>query len=194
MLQVNSQKKAFTVYDIAIIGVMAAIIFAITYFVRLPIQLSTGPSMIKIANAFVLLAGILFGGVRGGLAAGIGSFIFDLLDPRFISSAPFSLVFFFIMAFVCGSISYGFGRKGNSFKWNIIGTVTGAVTYQILHLSKTIIMLIISGSDVGAAFTSIVPSLLVSAINIPIAIILANILAPIIKTALKKAGLYKHIS
>ncbi|MEG2813186.1 MAG: ECF transporter S component [Oscillospiraceae bacterium] len=188
-------KPKFSVYDIAIVGVMAAIIFAITYFIKIPITLPSGDaSMIKLANAFVLLAGMLFGGVKGGLAAGIGSFIFDLLDPRFVASAPFTLVFFFTMAFVCGSISYGFGHKGNSLKWNIIGALAGSFAYQILYLSKKIILLILSGSDAGAAFASIVPTFAVSAINIPIAVILATVLAPVIKTALKKAGLYKHIS
>ncbi|MEG2429773.1 MAG: ECF transporter S component, partial [Oscillospiraceae bacterium] len=56
-------KPKFSVYDIAIVGVMAAIIFALTYFVKIPIPTPAGQTMLKVANAFCLLAGILFGGL-----------------------------------------------------------------------------------------------------------------------------------
>ena len=81
---------------------MAAVIFVLTMFVRIEIPTPTGYTNLKIANGFCLAAGMLFGGVYGGLAAGVGSMLFDVMDPKYITSAPFTFAFFFLMAFVCG--------------------------------------------------------------------------------------------
>ena len=77
-----------------IVGVMAAIVFVLTYFVKIQVPTPTGPVMFKAANIFILLSGLLFGGVRGGLAAGIGSMIYDLLDPAYISESPVTFIRF----------------------------------------------------------------------------------------------------
>ena len=115
------KSKRFTVYDLVIVGVTAAIIFALTYLVRIEIPTPLGPTNLKLANAFILIFAMLFGGLRGGLAGGIGSMIFDLLNPAYVASAPFTLVFFFLMGFVCGIIS-GIGKtKGHQMLCNIIG-------------------------------------------------------------------------
>ena len=68
----ESKKKAFSLYDIVMIGLMAAVVFVVTMFLSIRIPTPTGTTMIKLANAFVLLCGLLLGPVRGGLAAGIG--------------------------------------------------------------------------------------------------------------------------
>lgn len=192
--KIASQKKGFfTIHDLAVIGVMAAIIFVATYFIKIPIQTPTGPSMIKIGNIFCLLAGMLFGGVRGGLAAGIGSMFYDLLDPRFITSAPFTLVFFFIMAFVCGLISNGFSHKGEKPLYNVIGAIVGALSYVVLYVSKSIIVLIMAGSEFAPAFIATIPKMMTSLLNAGIAIVFAIILAPVVKKALKISGLYSKL-
>ena len=80
-----TQQKKFSTYDLVIVGVMAALVFAATFFLKIgPIPTPVGPTQIKLANALCLLAGMLFGGVRGGLAAGIGSALFDLSNPAFV--------------------------------------------------------------------------------------------------------------
>ena len=83
----ESKKKAFSLYDIVMIGLMAAVVFVVTMFLSIRIPTPTGTTMIKLANAFVLLCGLLLGPVRGGLAAGIGSMIFDLMTPEYAPEA-----------------------------------------------------------------------------------------------------------
>lgn len=192
--QKNLEKRTtgkFLVYDIVTVGVMAAIIFAITYFIRIPIPTPVGETQLKLANAFCLLAGILFGGVKGGLAAGIGSMFFDLLNPMYVTSAPYTLVFFFAMAFVCGIIANSGASKGDNKVRNIIGTVSGALAYYVLYISKSIIVLMIQGEPFGIAVTSMIPKFITSGINVVIAVVIANLLAPVLKIGLKKAGYYK---
>ena len=64
----ESKKKAFSLYDIVMIGLMAAVVFVVTMFLSIRIPTPTGTTMIKLANAFVLLCGLLLGPVRGGLS------------------------------------------------------------------------------------------------------------------------------
>lgn len=188
----KNSKLRFSVYDMAIVGVMAAICFATTF---LSFQIATPgvATMLKIANAFCLLSGMLFGGVRGGLAAGIGSMLFDLVNPLFAPSAPFTLVFFFLMAFICGVIAFPRDGKEPTILRNVMGASVGAFSYVVLHISKSIITLMLTGSTFWAAFTGCSINIVTSSINAIFAIVVASILAPLLRTALKRAGFYNKI-
>jgi uncharacterized membrane protein len=202
-----SKQSKFSVYDMAVVGVMAAIIFVITYFIKIPIATPAGNTMIKLANAFCLMAGILFGGLRGGLAAGIGSMLYDLLDPLYIASAPYTLVFFFLMAFVCGKIGNLKRKEDGSLNiaFVILGSFTGAVTYYILNIGKSILLKTVEAVGFSELFTAKgaealqaavvanVTKMITSSVNAVIAIIIASIFAPLLKKALAQAGFYKKI-
>lgn len=185
----NTNKKKNLTYDIVIVGVMAAVIFVITSVVKIgPIPTPAGNTMIKLANAFCLMAGIMFGGVRGGLAAGIGSMFFDLTNPAFVASAPFTLVFFFMMAFVAGVISHIGEANGKNLTLNIIGAVAGSLTYYVLYLGKSILVLVFAGSDFAAAVAACSAKFITSGINAVIAVIIAVPLAMVCRKALERAG------
>lgn len=181
--------KKFSVYDIVIIGVMAALCFVSTAFLKIgPIPTPAGPTMIKVGNILCLLGGLLFGGVRGGLAAGIGSALYDLTDPVFVASAPFTLVFFFLMSFICGLISHWNGRAGKSSKWNWIGAFLGALTYLALHIGKSLITLLLAGSGLAAALSACGIKLITSGFNAMAAVIVSVLIAPVCRRALVRAG------
>lgn len=180
----NIRQKKLLNYVLA--AVMAAMIFVATYFLKIPITTPAGPTMLKVSNILILLAGMLFGGVYGGLAAGIGSALYDLLDPVYMTSAPFTFAFFFIMAFVCGTISNWGDAKGTSVKRNLIGAVCGGVSYWTLYIAKSIITLMIEGSVFEAAVTAVVPKMVTSGINQVAAIIGAMLLVMPLNAALKK--------
>lgn len=186
--------KKFTLYDIVIVGVMAAIIFALTYFVRIEIPTPAGPTNLKLANAFILMAGMVFGGLRGGLAGGIGSMIFDLLNPAYIATAPFTLVFFFLMGFICGIISGIGAKRGNQLLWNVIGGISGALAYFVLNIGRSVVELVIAGSDLNAALLACTTKMVTSGINVIIGVILAVIIAPAVKAAIYRTGLYQKIA
>lgn len=181
-----NKRNHFSLHDIVIIGTMAAVCFVVTYFIKIEIPTPSGITMLKIANGFCLLSGILFGGLRGGLAAGIGSMLYDLLDPKFVSEAPFTFVFFFLMAYICGKISHSNNKKGASFKLNILATFCGAFSYLILHISKNIILLIVAGSNINAAFVAVMPKIVTSSINAFVGILIALILYPLMQGSVKR--------
>lgn len=189
----NTSKK-FTIYDMAVVGVMAAICFVVTYFIKIEFPTPAGPVMLKLANAFCLLAGMLFGGLRGGLAAGIGSMLYDLLDPKYIVDAPFTLIRFFLMAFICGIICFRKSPKSNQIVRNILGTTVGSLFSLAFYFVQSIIKQLLLGQPFEVAVINILPKMGTSLINALLAVVLACVLAPIIKTALKRAGLYQKIN
>lgn len=176
--------KKFTVRDLAEVGVLAALVFVATYFLKIgPIPTPAGPTMLKTGNAICLLGGLLFGKVKGGLAAGIGSMLYDLTDPVFVASAPFTFCFFFAMAFICGAISEG---GASTFKRNLIAASSGALAYVVLNIGKSYVQLILAGSGSAAAMATCGTKLIVSGINAVFAVVVSVIFAPIFKKALNR--------
>ena len=179
------------------VGVMAAVCFVTTMFLSIPIPTPAGQTMVKVANIFCLLSGMILGGVKGGLAAGIGSFLYDMTIPAFISSAPFTFLFFFMMAYVCG-LFYNLAENSRSkllyFVWSALGAAAGQTVYIILLFTKRILTLVLAGSAFDAALIQEMARMPSSLINMAIAVPCAVILAPIIIKALKKANVYQKLT
>ena len=183
-----ADQKKFSIKDLAEIGVLAALVFVATYFIKFgPIPTLAGPTMLKTGNAVCLLGAMLFGKTKGGLAAGIGSAMFDLTNPAFVAGAPFTFVFFFAMAYVCGIVSHLGGNDGTKTKQNIIGAVCGAGTYLVLHLGKSFITLVLEGSEASAALVACSTKLITSGVNAIFAVVVSVLLAPVCKKALNRA-------
>lgn len=189
----GSAKAKFTVYDMCVVGVMTAVVFVVTYFIKIPVPTPAGQTMIKLANAFCLLAGMLFGGVRGGLAAGLGSMFYDLFDPIYITDAPLTLIRFFLMGFLCGVICFAGGRRGRDVKWNILGASAGAVFSFLFYFVQSLVKQLLLGQPLDAAFWNVLPKMSASAINTVVAVAVACLIAPVCMAALKRAGFYKKL-
>lgn len=187
------KKSSITLYDMVIVGVMAAICFVVTYFIKIEIPTPAGPVMLKLANAFCLLAGILFGGIRGGLAAGIGSMLYDLLDPKYMIDAPLTFVRFFLMAFLCGIICFSKNHKGEHLGFTITGAAAGSIFSLVFYFAQSLIKQLIQSQPVDVALMNILPKMITSSINAVAAVIIACLIAPVCHIALKKAGVYQKL-
>lgn len=162
---------------------MAALVFAAS---QLSIQIPTAidGTRIHLGNVMCILSGLLLGGTLGGCAAGIGSMFFDLFNPLYISSAPFTLIFKFFIGFIAGKVAYGGGANGNSLKRNIVGAAGGTLIYIVLYLSKAFItaryvkLLALEPAllDVGTkAITSTINGVIACAVAVPLAAALKKI-------------------
>ncbi len=180
----NLKQKKLLNY--VLVGVMAAMIFVTTFFLKIPISTPAGQTMLKVSNILILLAGMLFGGIYGGLASGLGSGLYDLLDPVYISSAPLTFIRFFIMSFICGAISNSGNSKGTSVKKNLLGAICGAATYWLLYIFESVIKLVIGGSTFQAALIASAPKMVTSGINQLVAIVGSMVLIVPLNMALKK--------
>lgn len=187
--KISMEKKKITVYYIALVAVFAALAF-VASMISIPIPVAIGDvTRIHLGNIFCLLSGFILGPVGGGLAAGIGSALYDLTNPAYIASAPFTFVFKFLLAAVCGWVAYAKGNKGENHKLNIAAAIAGSVTYMILYLGKSFIQGLLLGSEMGAVLTAVATKFATSGINAIIAVVVSVPLCAAIRLALKKSGL-----
>ena len=178
-------KQHISIYNIAFAGVMAAIIYVLTMF-RFPLF----GSKVHFANAMCLLAGLLFGPLGGGLAAGIGSALYDLLVGGYgVVEALITLVMKFLMAFICAKAA---GADGQTVKHGriVAGCVTGALSYVALYMLKTFVFQrFVYGYPADAVWVTMLSKLPASLINAVFAMIVAPVLYEAVRPALAKTGM-----
>ena len=71
---------------IAAVSILAAMVYVTSAFLQIPIPTPIGSTRLHLGNVMCLLSGMLLGPWYGGLAAGFGSMLFDLLNPAYIAS------------------------------------------------------------------------------------------------------------
>ncbi len=170
-------------HRLVMVAVFAAVVFASNY-IRIPIPVAIGDvTAIHVANGVCILSGLLLGPVGGGLAAGIGSAIFDITNPLYIASAPYTLVFKFILAALPGLVFVKFSFIKNILAKIIVGGIAGQIAYIILYLSKTYIQGLLEGNAPGALIPVIFAKLGSSVINAIIGVVIACVLYGALKPA-----------
>lgn len=181
----QSRQGKFTTRDIVLIGVMGAIVFVSNY-ISFPIPLAIGgdATRVHIANGFCLLAGMVLGPVAGGLSAGIGSALYDLTFPAFVSSMPFTFLFKFLMAFTAGKIANNtYGHTAAPAR-NLVGGICGQLVYIVLYIGRKFIKTyFLLHSALGTALTDCGISLLTSLVNAVFAVIIVILLVPVFRRA-----------
>lgn len=176
------------IYKIVLWAVFAALVF-VGSMVSVPIPVAIGDiTRIHLGNIFCLLSGFVLGPIGGGLAAGVGSALYDMTNPAYIASAPFTFAFKFLLAAVCGWIAHAGGRKAGSHKWNILAAVSGSATYMVLYLGKSFVQGVLLGSEMGTILTSLLTKFVTSGVNAIIAVAVSVPLYAAIRLALKKSG------
>ena len=150
-----------------------------------------GTSSFHLGNIMCALSGILLGPWMGGLAAGLGSAIYDMFNPLYISECwlTFLLKGAYGLAsglvICCGKKNWGYARA-------LIAAVAGAMAYAVLYLAKSFFYsgLLLQGLSVDAAWVTVISKLPATIFNAVIAIIAAPLLAITIRTALKRSHLH----
>lgn len=180
--------------------VLTALLAALTVAgsaLRITMPLSiAGTTSFHLGNILCALSGILLGPWFGGLAAGMGSAIYDMMNPLYISECWITFITKGLYGLVVGLIAWS-SRKAwqadskRSYAKLYIATVSGALTYAVLYLSKGFFYdgLLLSGLTAKAAMINVVAKLPATGFNAAVAIICAPLLAIAISTALKKAHL-----
>lgn len=181
--------RKFTTYDVVVVGLMAAVVFVTTAVLKIEIPTPAGVTMIKLANAFCLLAGLLFGGVRGGLAAGIGSAFFDLTNPLFVASAPWTFIRFFLMAYLCGLIAHWGAHAGKDKLRNLVAATVASGFSLAFYLVQSVTTLLLAGSALNAAIAACSVKAVTSGINAVVGVVIVLLIAPVCRMALIRAGL-----
>ena len=177
--------KKVSIYTIVFTALMAALVCVAT-FLRFPLL----GSKVHLGNTACLLAGLLLGGPAGGLAAGIGSALNDLVSGYAIDELLVTFVSKFLMALICAAIV----RKSEKRSVTLLGCAVGAFSYVALYMLKTYICRrFVYGLPLDAVWAVMLSKLPASLINAVFALIVAPILYAAIRPALKKAGLLEKL-
>ncbi|MBQ8604278.1 MAG: ECF transporter S component [Oscillospiraceae bacterium] len=183
------KNKKFTVKDITTIALMAALVFVATN-IKIDIPTPLGKTMVHMGNIICVLSGMLFGPVHGGLAAGIGSAIFDLTDPVFAPEFWITFIMKFCMGYIAGKIAHSGKKSGAKI---IIAALCGIFSYRIIYVAKEVILhYFILKSPWETVLAVLVSTNLISILsmiwNVIASILLYSMLAP----HLKRAGIIDH--
>jgi len=181
------EKKFFTVRNIALIGVLSAMVFAMTY-IGIDIPSPLGKTKIHFGNVMCILSALLFGPGIGSLAAGIGSALFDLQDPAWAPEFWITFINKAAMAGIAGLVMHKIRLGRDEIRIWFAG-LAGTVTYCILYVAKNII----SGHFIKgftwdvAIIETVTTKVPVTLVNGVIAVICACALALAMRPALRKA-------
>ncbi|MBQ9196759.1 MAG: ECF transporter S component [Clostridia bacterium] len=162
-------------------GVLAAMVYVVTLF-RFPML----GSKVHFANAVCLLSGMLLGPVWGGVAAGLGSALYDAFGGGYdILNILITFVSKFAMAWVCGMLvrSTWEQEKPNVAR-TVLAAAAGALTYVALYMLKSLLMY---------GWAGMVSRFPASIINAAAAIVAAPIFYFALLPALRSAGILKHM-
>jgi len=174
---------------IAMAGLLAALtVVGSALRITIPVEIG-GNSAFHLGNIMCALSGILLGPWLGGAAAGLGSMLYDLTNPAYISECWLT----FLMKFVYGMASGLVIRLGGK-EWGYtkaaLATIAGALSYAILYLAKTFLKaMIVQGVTANAALIAVAAKLPATSFNAAVAVIFAPILAVAISKALKQSHL-----
>lgn len=188
------EKERNAIYRVTLTAVFAALVF-VSNMLSVPIPVVVGDvSRIHLGNIFCLLSGFVLGPVGGGLAAGIGSALYDVTNPAYIASAPFTFVFKFLLAAVCGWVAWARGSRAAHHGQNILAAVAGSVTYIILYLGKSFVEGLLLGNALTPVLVAVGTKAVTSGINGVIAVIVSVPLCAAVRLALKKSHLLEKLS
>ena len=181
------------IYRVTLTAVFAALVF-VSSMLSVPIPVAIGDvTRIHLGNIFCLLSGFVLGPVGGGLAAGLGSAVYDMTNPAYISSAPFTFVFKFLLAAVCGWAAYARGSRAENHGQNILAAIAGSATYMVLYLGKSFIEGMLLGSALVPVLLSVGTKAVTSSVNAVIAVVVSVPLCAAIRLALKKSHLLEKL-
>lgn len=171
--------------------VLAALLAALTVVgsairITLPLEIA-GTTSFHLGNIMCALSGILLGPWMGGLAAGLGSAIYDMMNPLYISEAWITFLTKGAYGLAAGAVIY-VGKGNWGYGKATVASAVGALTYAALYLSKSYFYSgrLIHGLTHEAALITVVTKLPATTFNAVVAIVFAPVLAMAVREALKK--------
>ena len=181
------KKQNISTKRIVTAALMAALV-AVGSALRITLPLDVGGNTsFHLGNIFCALSGILLGPWVGGLAAGLGSAIYDMFNPLYIDEAWITFITKGAYGMAAGTVAY-VGANGWGYARATAATVAGALVYALLYLAKSFFYggMLKQGLAAAAAWIVVIEKLPATVFNAAVAILFAPLLATAIRTALKK--------
>lgn len=177
--KISTKKLVFAALMAALVTVGSAL------RITLPMDIG-GNTSFHLGNIFCALSGILLGPWLGGAAAGLGSAIYDMMNPAYIAECWLTFLMKGAYGLVAGLV-IRCGKKQWGYVRSTLATLAGAVTYALLYLAKSYLKpILVQGVASQAAWLMVIGKLPATIFNAVVAIICAPILAVAIRKALEQ--------
>jgi len=182
-ISVTSSKSDLTTKRIVLAALMAALTCVGTMIIKVPTPTN---GYIHPGDGFVLLSGLLLGPVWGGLAAGIGSALSDLIGGYFIY-VPATLIIKGLTAIVAYLVFTALIKIYN--KTSIPALITSSIAGEAImvlgyFLFEIFMLAIVNGTSLSAGLVASVAGIIPNLIQGLFGVIIATILHPVLKKAL----------
>lgn len=184
-------KQQRALLELCVTAMMIAIVFVGNYLrIKIPVPLG-GVTSFTLANILCALSGILLGPVHGFLAAGLGSAIYDMMDPAYISEAPITLLTKGMYGLIAGLVLHFLFRKAREKYFpQLIATTCAALSYMLVYLVKVYFyngMFVQGFTQASQCWLLVVSKLPATLFNGGIAIVVAPILGVALMKPLRQA-------
>ena len=184
-------EKKISTRTLALVGVMAAFVFASNYArIIMPIAIG-GRTSFTLANIVCCMSGLVLGPI-GGLASGLGSALYDLTNPLYAAECWITFINKGMMGLCAGVVVSGALKRDQlTYVRALLGAVAGCVAYYILYFTKSIFYdgMLLEGLTLTVAVGILPLKMPSSLFNSSVAIIGAPPLTLAVRAALKKSGL-----
>ena len=179
-------KQKFTTRRLVFAALMAALtVVGSGLRIKVPAGIA-GTSAFHLGNIMCALSGILLGPWLGGLAAGLGSAIYDMFDPMYIAECWLTFLMKGTYGLVVGLV-FSIGQKQWHYLKATLASAAGALTYAVLYLAKSYVKaILVQGVAASGAWIAVLDKLPATIFNAAVAILFAPMLAIAIRTGLKK--------
>ena len=180
-------KQTISTRKIVFTALMAALTVAGSALrITLPVDIA-GTTSFHLGNIMCALSGILLGPWLGGLAAGLGSFLYDMTNPLYVSEAWMTFLMKGAYGLIPGLVMLLWEKNWGIWKAAVAAS-GGALAYAALYLLKSYAYSgrLLKGLTHEAAMVAVVSKIPATIFNAAVAIIFAPILAVAICKALKR--------
>jgi uncharacterized membrane protein len=123
---VTAQIIHSNIREIAVSGLLIAMVFIATMFINIRLPISINGGLIHLGNVILFTAAIVFGKKQGAIAGAFGMGLFDILSG-WTAWAPFTFVIRGVMGFLIGMVANSNGKEGRSFLFNLLAVSVGSV-------------------------------------------------------------------
>ena len=98
--------KKDSILKLSMMSLMAALSYVAFTYLKISIPTPAGNTAFHLGNTFCVLAALLMGGVYGGVSGAIGMSIADLMDPRYVMTAPKTMILKFMIGLMAGTFAH----------------------------------------------------------------------------------------
>lgn len=191
----GNQHRSSVTGKLCMAAVMAALVF---WGSELQIQIPSivGFSRFHLGNIMCALSGLILGPWWGGLAAGLGSALFDMMNPAYIAEAPITFVTKGMYGLVAGGVFAGVFHRKSNYAAEAVSTGCAAVFYAFIYLLKNFFYnnMLLAGMTASASWVAVLEKVPSALFNGSVAVIFAPILGVAINRALKAARLGRLVA